>query len=59
MLPLLNGTEKQLKTLRKRRDAIYQNSTTPAEKDLRLKSVERQIKKVIDMFNQRYEQQVN
>ncbi|MGF1760432.1 hypothetical protein L4D76_21380 [Photobacterium sagamiensis] len=59
LLPLLKGTEKQLKVLRKRRDAIYQSSTTTAEKDLRIKGMERQMKKVIDKFNQRYDQLTN
>lgn len=56
LLPMLKMTEKQLKALRKRRDAIYALDMPRAQKDLRLKSIERQMKKVIDRFNLRYTQ---
>ncbi|WP_136039967.1 LPD38 domain-containing protein [Photobacterium damselae] len=55
LLPMLKMTEKQLKALRKRRNAIYALDMPRAQKELRLKSIERQMKKVIDRFNHRYE----
>ena len=54
LLPMLKMTEKQLKALRQRRNAIYALDLPRAQKDLRLKSVERQMKMLIDRFNLRY-----
>ncbi len=54
LLPMLKMTEKQLKALRQRRNAIYALDLPRAQKDLRLKSIERQMKKLIDRFNLRY-----
>ncbi|WP_232612530.1 LPD38 domain-containing protein, partial [Photobacterium phosphoreum] len=56
LLPMLKMTEKQLKALRKQRNAIYALDLPRAQKDLRLKSVERQMKMLIDRFNLRYVQ---
>ncbi|WP_232612491.1 LPD38 domain-containing protein, partial [Photobacterium phosphoreum] len=56
LLPLLKSTEQQLKALRKRRNAVYGLDMPAKQKDLRLKSIERQMKVVIDRFNLRYTQ---
>ncbi|MBY3789589.1 hypothetical protein HPQ32_14280 [Photobacterium carnosum] len=56
LLPMLKMTEKQLKALRKRRNAIYALDMPRTQKDLRLKSIERQMKRLIDRFNLRYVQ---
>lgn len=56
LLPLLKSTEQQLKALRKRRNAVYGLDMPAKQKDLRLKSIERQMKIVIDRFNLRYTQ---
>jgi hypothetical protein len=52
--PLIKATEKQLKALRKRRDAIYAMDLSAAEQDRRLKVVEQQMKAVVDRFNKAY-----
>lgn len=56
LLPMLKATEKQLKALRKRRNAVYGLDMPTKQKDLRLKSIERQMKRLIDRFNLRYAQ---
>jgi hypothetical protein len=52
--PLIKGTERQLKMMRKMRNAIYNQDLSPAEKDRKLKSIESKMKKVIDRFNMEY-----
>jgi hypothetical protein len=51
---LVKATEKHLKALRKRRDAVYQMNLTPAEQDQRLKEIEQRMKAVVDRFNRAY-----
>ncbi|HIF9289526.1 TPA: LPD5 domain-containing protein [Photobacterium damselae] len=57
LMPLLKSTDKQLKLLRKQRNAIYALSISQKDKDLRIKNVERKMKTVIDRFNANYPKQ--
>ncbi|WP_136678605.1 LPD38 domain-containing protein [Neptunomonas sp. XY-337] len=52
--PKVKQVEKQLKVLRKRRDLIYAMNLSAAERDRRLKAIERDMKKVVDQFNLAY-----
>ncbi|MGD6739684.1 LPD38 domain-containing protein [Photobacterium leiognathi subsp. mandapamensis] len=58
LLPLLKATEKQLKDLRKSRNRIYSLDIPTADKNLRIKNIERRMKTVIDRFNLRYKRLV-
>jgi hypothetical protein len=50
----LKSVDKQLTALRKRRDAVYGSDSPKAERDIKLKAIEKQMKAVIDGFNYRY-----
>ena len=53
--PLLKASDKRLKALRKKRTRIYEDETLSAkERDLKLKAVESEMKRVVDRFNKRY-----
>ncbi|MEX1196857.1 MAG: LPD38 domain-containing protein, partial [Pseudohongiellaceae bacterium] len=54
MRGMVQFTEKKLSTLRDRRDFIYSMDLDPAEMDRRLKTVEEQMKAVVDRFNRTY-----
>ncbi|MGF1727084.1 LPD38 domain-containing protein [Photobacterium nomapromontoriensis] len=54
LMPLLKSTEKQLKALRNRRNAIYAMDVPQKDKDLRIKNLERDMKRVVDGFNKAY-----
>ena len=52
----IKSTERALKGLRKRRNAIYTADLTLKERDARLKAVEKQMKSAIDRINKAYAQ---
>ena len=52
----IKSTEKMLKALRGKRNAIYTADLTLKERDLKLKSVEKQMKALIDRINKEYTQ---
>jgi hypothetical protein len=52
----IKSTEKILKGLRKKRNAIYAADLTLKERDLKLKSIEKQIKALIDRISKAYTQ---
>lgn len=51
---MVKATEKRLASLRAQRDRIYEMDIPPAERDRRLKEVERHQKEAVDRFNRAY-----
>jgi hypothetical protein len=54
--PLIQSTEKQLKSLRQQRDRIYAMDLPRKEQEARLESIDARMKRIIDRFNRRYKQ---
>lgn len=51
---VIDSVEKRLKTLREQRDRVESMDLSAAETDKRLQHIEKQMKRVIDQFNKRY-----
>jgi len=51
---VIDSVEKRLKTLREQRDRVESMNLSAAETDKRLQHIEKQMKRVIDQFNKRY-----
>lgn len=54
--PMVKTTEKQLKALRRQRDAIYARDIPRREQERQLEKVDARMKQVIDRFNRRYKE---